>query len=280
MVPASAADWFISLLRVALMPVRFRCYGCQRVLNALERKIGERVNCPGCGTLLVVPEGDTVPSPPGVPLDSEATSSAARADFGESWASSGGFRISRRVIYAQAVLLAIAAAGFFVAGYFIGRGKKPAPSGDSGSRTIAVTGHIELVGPGGAFVPDAGAAVLILPAERKPRRDAKIDAAVLGPLAPLPAENDLALAHVESLGGAYARTDERGDFRLSFPQRGSYHVLVLSREPAGDEEPSRADLAVVGEYVVDALGLLGPQRYHLATADLADGSRFEHRFSE
>lgn len=263
------------------MPVRFRCHGCQRVLNALERKIGERVNCPGCGALLVVPEGDTVPSPPGIASSPDATSRVPRAESGESSTHSGGIRISRRAIYAQAVLLAVAAAGFFTAGYFIGRGREQPAPGDSAPRTIAVAGRIEFAGPGGTPIPEAGAAVLILPAERKPRRDAKIDAAAFGPLAPVPAENEPAMAHLESLGGVYLRTDASGDFRASLPQRGRYYVLIVSRESAGGAvEPSRTDLATLGEYVVDALALLGSQRYHLTTAELADGSRFEHLFGE
>jgi hypothetical protein len=259
------------------MPVRFRCHGCQRVLSALDRKIGEEVNCPGCGSLLVVPENDTVPAPPSappLPADGRHQPSQTPSD-----SDAGGIRISRRVLYAQAVLIAVAAAGFFIAGLYVGRGTQDVPQTTELGGTIHVTGRVTFAPSAGDSQPAIGAAVLILPAQRKPRRDAKIDAAPLHPLEPLPPPSGDLLATVEALGGAYARTDEAGRFRASLPARGQYHLLVLARETRGGTgEINRVDLAVLGEYVTDAFALVDRQVYVLATEQLADGDTFEHAF--
>jgi hypothetical protein len=258
------------------MPVRFRCHDCQRVLSALDRKIGEEVNCPGCGTLLIVPDRDTVPAPPLAPPphapDRDTPAAAA--------ARSDGILISRRVLYSQAVLIAVAAVGFFVAGFFVGRGGDHRPQQTTEAvGTIHVAGRITFAQSADEPQPASGAAVLILPAQRKPRRDAKIDAAPLHPLEPLPPPGSELLAIVEALGGAYARTDADGRFRVALPGRGQYHVLVLSRETRNTVgEIARVDLATLGEYVTDALALVDRQAYVLATEQLADGDSFDYAF--
>jgi hypothetical protein len=258
------------------------------VLSALDRKIGEEVNCPGCGALIVVPETDTVPAPPRAaaseltaPMPAQASAAAGHWTNPQAADRVGGVYVSRRVVYAQAVLLAVAAAGAFVAGYFIGTAGDPPPAVPQGTPSIAVSGRVTLAtGDGGdASRGDAGAAVLILPVDRQPRRDAKLEADELNPRQPLPPSGDRILSVIESLGGAYARCDRTGNFRVSLPEPGKYHVLVLSNALEGDGgTPDRVDLATLGEYVFDALRLVANQRYVLATRELTDGDRFDYEF--
>jgi hypothetical protein len=272
------------------MPVRFRCHGCQRVLSALDRKIGAAVNCPGCGTLLTVPTGDNVPTPPTVPShpesalevvdamrESDRAGRQAHAGDGH-----GQILLSRRVLYAQAALIAVAAAAAFVGGYFVGRGNNaPQSSLDTVSESILVTGQVSIRTKTGESSPDADAAVLIVPAERSPRRDAKLDAAGLNPTSPLPAADDSVLATIEALGGAYARTNSSGEYRVALPQSGKYHVLVLSRGLLrGGHNIDRVDLATLGEYVFDALALIGQQEYTVISRELAEGDRVDQEFNE
>ncbi len=283
------------------MPVRFRCHGCQRVLSALDRKIGDEVNCPGCGTALVVPAADTVPAPPKIapqetihrrdasppsdpPLGDSPLSNAsfdASRDSKSATINLGGIYVSRRVVYAQAVLLALAVTAAFVAGYFIGSADdQPPPATQQGTRSIHVSGRVTIQSNDGQARADAGAAVLILPVEREPRRDAKVQADALNPRQPLPAADDATLSAVEALGGAYARTDDTGGYRVSLPQPGQYHILVLSHELQRGNTLDRVDLATLGEYVFDAIALIGRQRYVLASPQLNDGTSFDHDFRE
>jgi hypothetical protein len=185
-------------------------------------------------------------------------------------------------LYAQAFLIAVAAGGLFVAGFFVGGGdeKLPEEPPDPGG-TIHVAGRIMIEPSTGELQPDVGAAVLILPAERKPRRDTKIDAAPLHPMEPLPSASSEHLAIIEALGGTYTRTDETGRFRVALPGRGRYHILVISRDLAGTAgDMNRVDAATLGEYVTDALALVDRQPYVLATEQLADGGVFDHTFRQ
>ncbi|MCA9053810.1 MAG: RDD family protein [Planctomycetaceae bacterium] len=44
------------------MPVKVRCRGCQKVLNAPDKARGRVVQCPGCGARIKVPDGDAPPT--------------------------------------------------------------------------------------------------------------------------------------------------------------------------------------------------------------------------
>jgi hypothetical protein len=190
--------------------------------------------------------------------------------------------LSRRVLYAQAILLAVAAAGAFVGGFFVGRGDNgPQSSLDTASESIVVSGQVSIRTKTGESIPDADAAVLIVPAERRPRRDAKLEAAGLNPTSPIPTADDSVLATIEALGGAYARTNTSGEYRVALPQSGKYHVLILSRGLLrGGHDVDRVDLATLGEYVFDALGLIGQQEYTVISRELAEGDRVDQQFSE
>jgi uncharacterized RDD family membrane protein YckC/ribosomal protein L40E len=45
------------------MPVKVRCRGCQKLLNAPDKARGKTIACPECGTKLKVPEGDAEAAP-------------------------------------------------------------------------------------------------------------------------------------------------------------------------------------------------------------------------
>jgi hypothetical protein len=237
-----------------------------------------------------VPTGDNVPTPPTVPSHPESALEVVDA-MRESDRAGGHFPagdnlrhvlLSRRTLYAQAVLIAVATAAAFVGGYFVGRGNNDSQSSfDTVSESILVTGQVSIRTKTGESIPDADAAVLIVPAERRPRRDAKLDAAGLNPTAPPPAADDTVLASIEALGGAYARTNSSGEYRVALPQSGKYHVLVLSRGLVrGGNNIDRVDLATLGEYVFDALALIGQQEYIVISRDLAEGDRVDQQFTE
>lgn len=269
------------------MPVRFRCHGCQRVLCALDRKIGTEVNCPGCGAILVVPKTDTVPAPPRPDVLQATLAAGPAAD-----SPTGPPRPlvlpatvndvpTRRRTYIKVLLLVLATAGALVAGYYVGTSGDGSAEPNQGTLTIRVDGQVIIRSAEGHSRPDAGAAVLILPFERPPRRDSKIEADALSPRRPLPAVGDAALATIDNIGGAYARTDDEGRYRVTLAEPGKYHILILSAALERDTRlPERVDLAALGEYVYDAVTLIANAEYLLSTRDLTADARFDHEFRE
>jgi hypothetical protein len=253
------------------------------------------VICPGCGALWTVPGDDAVPTPPSVSPHGESAAETAAApmriaarepeslgDRPSGERHRPGVLLSRRVLYAQAVLLAVGAAAAFVGGFFVGRGEvEPSQPEPPSTEPIMIFGRISIRVADGQTLADAGAAVLVLPSERRPRRDAKLDADSLNPAAPMPAAEAALWADIESVGGAYARTDQAGGYELALPRPGKYHILVLSRELTRNQvNVDRIDLATLGEYVFDAIGLIGQQEYVLMTRELTDGSRVDQQFSD
>jgi|GEM_PF-3286935 len=110
--------------------------------------------------------------------------------------------------------------------------------------------------------PDAGAAVILLPADRTPSQTIPVAGLrVHEALRP----NSPGYRAVTELGGAVERTGEGGEFMVVVPP-GTYYVLLISRSahrPAG--EPIRpSDLAEMRKYFYAAEDLIGPSKYHWA----------------
>ena len=115
------------------MPIYFACSECQQKLAISTRKAGSVVNCPRCGSAERVPSADQV-SGGGASLDVPGSCyvGVAASQRGESSSSdmlaasepqaedSRYLLISRRVLYLQAVLIAVVAAIAFGAGYLVG----------------------------------------------------------------------------------------------------------------------------------------------------------------
>jgi hypothetical protein len=58
---------------MAGMPIKIRCYQCNQLLGVSRSKAGKAVNCPKCGTGLVVPDAGEVPAAAVGPAGAEAT---------------------------------------------------------------------------------------------------------------------------------------------------------------------------------------------------------------
>ena len=281
-------------------PLEFRCPSCQQRLTAKAEKAGRRVKCPRCGGSLVVPvEEEPLPPPvhdrafppvlspiiddsdlPVIVLGEELASPAPKIHLSEpfdpTWVS-----FPRRLIYIHAALLAIALAGAFGLGYWVGR--DPPPKGDSSPAQtwpIALDGRVTWIGPFGEQAGDDGAVVMAFPRARRPGRTEKPSLAGLGPTDPSPAENDPVIEAIAAQGGAYFRADGEGSFRLVLPRPGEYYLLFLSRHatrPDGDQV-RREHLAEMGEYFTAALELIGPQQYSWSLRDLDADSDISHAF--
>jgi hypothetical protein len=134
--------------------------------------------------------------------------------------------VSRRVVYLQAALIALAALVGLLAGFLLGRATGAAsPPGQEpkAADTVLVRGRITHAGANGVAA-DQGAVVIALPIDKR----AGIDGRRLHPQAPAPSEGSSALLAIEEIGGQHARADADGRFSLVVPQAGRFYLLIVS----------------------------------------------------
>ena len=126
-----------------------------------------------------------------------------------------------------------------------------------------MSGEIVYAKEGGRNLPDDGSVVLVLPQSQRPAPTGKAPVEGLRPGDPMPREESENLRIIQSIGGAYARTDNAGRFQLTLPDHGQYFVLIVSKNKyraAGDER-DKADIAQLGNYVLTPTELLGESKY-------------------
>jgi hypothetical protein len=58
---------------MAGMPIKFRCYQCNQLLGVSRSRSGKVVNCPKCGSDLIVPDSEEAPAGAGPTSSAEAT---------------------------------------------------------------------------------------------------------------------------------------------------------------------------------------------------------------
>ena len=120
------------------MPIHFLCSQCGQRLAIATRKAGTAVNCPRCNATIVVPQQDTTSETAGavasagiyfpaiagaqdtvssssVDLDQDSRNLRELADVKGRY-----LLVSRRVLYLQALLIAVVALIAFGAGYMVG----------------------------------------------------------------------------------------------------------------------------------------------------------------
>jgi hypothetical protein len=184
--------------------------------------------------------------------------------------------VGRWVLFTQAGLIAVVAAVAYLSGYAIGGGKGGAQSGvnefgDSVPDTAAAVAPVQINGAvhyDGDKKPDADAVIIVLPKGAAPAE--KISIAGLRPQDPPPAENNAQVRIVESLDGAYARSDSAGNIRLSV-RPGEYLVLAISRHanrPNG-QNPSPDNLSQLDQFFTSPAELLGQSKYDLSHRTLS-----------
>jgi len=171
----------------------------------------------------------------------------------------------RRTLYLHGLLFLLLAVGAFAAGYFVGRGDVSLlPSGvlrEPAAQRVLVQGQLYYDAAPDRPAPDAGAVIVALPAERPP--DATIPVLGLRPIDPPPSPESTSVRRIEQLGGAYARADASGAFRVVLPRPGPYRVLLISRQARRPPEAGAhpVDLGEIGEYFHPPADLLGRHKY-------------------
>jgi len=272
------------------MPIRFSCEVCRTPLAVATRKAGAEVNCPKCQAKIVVPAataavgapamGPSIEPPDAPPIPGEPGSEepdwskiVEAVEIPRSAIVSAGMRapvevevdrdqisIPRRLIYVQAGVFAGALLFVFVIGYLVGRGVGPAGAdAGAGAEPVVVHVRVDYEQGAGKKVPDAGAAVIVLPAGKPPKKKMAIPG--LNPAQPSLTATETIKA-LEGLGGAYARGDNQGIAELLL-KPGKYHVLVLSNNALrpGGAQPKPKDIATLASYFESAADLFGDKKY-------------------
>lgn len=130
----------------------------------------------------------------------------------------------------------------------------------------AIEGRISYRTAEGNTQPDEGAIVVMLPVYRK--SSGKLPITGLRP-ADSKEDRDIARAAIRALGGDLVVVDSNGQYTGHLPQAGEYHVLVLSRHGARDEEEliDSADVVILGDYFERPRQLLGQLKFRVGTVN-------------
>ncbi|MDW8078742.1 MAG: hypothetical protein RMJ16_07620 [Thermoguttaceae bacterium] len=211
------------------------------------------------------------------------TSSARPRRRGRRW-SLGPLTEASSLVTIAAVSLAAALAGF-AAGFWVGRyGRNVLASSTQGAswaahgqRRILVEGRITFRPDPLSGQPDAGAVIILLPANNLPSKTLPVEG--LRPFEP-PRSDALGPRAVAELGGTTERADESGRFMLVLSP-GEYYVLIISRKtrrPQG--APIRpSDLAAMRKYFYAAEDLIGTAKYHWSLYRFREGKyTVDHNF--
>ncbi len=188
----------------------------------------------------------------------------------------GKILFPRRMLYIEAVLYVTVAAAAFGLGYIAGRGGQPAAATEE---MRGIEGNVSLLSPGGAKRGDAGAVVIVLPADKSP--DRRLPIVGLRPGDPPPGKSDAAVLGLGRFGGAATRADASGRFELSVAGGGSYRILVISRQAIrGEDGPlEKSDISELEKYFDAPYELLQRCNYRWKELHL-DGKPIDVAFNE
>lgn len=283
-----------------LMSIRFACAECKQWLGVSARKAGDKVKCPKCGAAVSVPTAEEAAAVMAMrrfehPEVEEAINRLVVFDRTADDEAATGMQaatvrrlpndeqstllIPRKVVYFQAGLLAAVALVFFLAGWWIGGSGAPVGSEiqNQGTEPAIVDVLLHYRDADGQMRLDAGAVVLLLPAER--RVIDKISAAPLDPAQPEPNAASPIKERLQHLGGSYGRTNGEGKLAgLIVQAPGEYHLLLLSSHARRAGEARPQDLATLGTYLEGAAELLGEREYRLTTEALRGRVAVAHEF--
>ncbi|MDA7979046.1 MAG: hypothetical protein MPJ50_09795 [Pirellulales bacterium] len=177
----------------------------------------------------------------------------------------------------KAVAVMAFGAGLFIAGWWAGRSGVSTESWAESE--IVISGGVMYTRANGETAADHGAVVIALPVDIYPQK--RVDISGL-----LPGDSDSNPNHpgvlaIEEFGGAFARTDATGEFRLKLPSEGKYLVVMVSAHSlqSAMEKITVEDDAELSRYFSSGAGLIGKQRYRVTSELLrADGGRVSHLF--
>lgn len=178
----------------------------------------------------------------------------------------------RRILYVQGLLLLIVGLAAFALGYFIGRGDanyKLMVQQEEASREH-ISGKLVYDQGGGKLVGDRGAVVIALP-DGVVRKKVSFDG--IRPQDPELSEPRRSVRLIRELGGEYTRAKPSGDFDMVVPDKGSYHLLIISGNTTRPRETPihEVDFSEIDEYFTDPQALIGQYEYRWLSIEVNAG---------
>ena len=185
----------------------------------------------------------------------------------------------RRMLYVQGLLLLILFALGLGSGYFLGGGgAEPRATNDRAARQrILIEGKL-VYDPGtGRLAGDQNAVIIALPEGKLPPK--KISSEGIRPQA-ASTESQNSVQMIRQLGGEYARANALGNFSLVLPDRGKYHLLIISNHTTRPEgtDVGEADLSEMQQYFSMAALLIGRHKYSWTLREISDDLRIDRNF--
>ncbi len=192
---------------------------------------------------------------------------------------SGMILYPRRTLYVQGLLLLILFVLGFGSGYLIGRGgaADSQPEEEAAKERILIQGNLVYGRDSGRPAGDRSAVIIALPQGEFPQ--SKIPVQGIRPQ-DSPDESNKSVRMIRQLGGEYARADASGDFSMVLPDRGKYHLLIVSSHAARPEgaEPDEVDLIEMQPYFSTARLLIGRRKYRWTLRQINDHDTIDHDF--
>ncbi len=272
------------------MAIRFPCPHCGRLLRTASRKIGTEIECPKCNCVQTVPNEEAAALAlalgrksrksrrkvefPGTAEDlvggSNGTGAVRPPPLPENWPAGtrGRLRPHHVVLFVAGLFVA------FAVGFLVGRDSvvpgAARKGATAGKERVLLYGTLVYSAGTKGLTGDESAVVVVLPSDRFPQTPWSPYG--IRPDDPAPGESQPTIRAIRSLGGAYARTDESGEFSLALPP-GRYWVLLLSRHAARPRDAflDELDKTQIGRYFSDPAELLRTSKYHWIAKDLRVG---------
>ena len=192
---------------------------------------------------------------------------------------SGMILYPRRTLYVQGLLLLILFVVGFGSGYLIGRGGAAdgQPDEEAAKERILIQGNLVYDRDSGRPAGDRSAVIIALPQGKFPK--SKIPFQGIRPQ-DSPDESNKSVRMIRQLGGEYARADASGDFSMVVPDRGKYHLLIVSSHAARPEgaDPDEVDLIEMEPYFSTAKLLIGRCKYRWTLRQIDDHDTIDHDF--
>lgn len=186
--------------------------------------------------------------------------------------------ISRRAIYTHVAILVLVSVVTFLVGWISGGAGARTPGG-SNAGPVRFEAQIQYMA-NGKTLPDEGAVVLLWPKQAKPLE--RLSSKRLTPLEPAPPADFPTLKAIETLHGAYTRTNAQGEVRdLLLTEPGEFYVLVISRNMARPpmEQLNDKAIPILGDlFGGEAVTLLGNRQFTLKSYMIADTRTLNHTF--
>ena len=187
--------------------------------------------------------------------------------------------LPRWVLYVQGLLLLALFAVGFGSGYLIGRGGSANKESEeqAAKERILIQGNLAYDPGTGRLAGDENAVIIALPRGKFP--ESKISFQGLRPR-DAAAESNKSLRAIHELGGEYARADASGDVSMVVPDRGKYHLLIISSHAVRPEgsDPDQVELIEMGPYFNSAKTLIGRRKYRWILREITRHETIDHDF--